>query len=217
MSISRAKAIILFFTGFFFVSNLPAQSIEEYNQNHSGFELAFSAALLPLNGSSDLDGWAGLNGRTDQGLGFSFGGIFYQRLKQENNSFYDFGIALGYTKMGEIDPPQDEKDEFFRLGAFEIGVALRNPLWGIKNPAFVQSISLLAISPSFARFEDTDVSTSIGTGIGIRARIGYQKASSHMQAFTIFGEGQYTRDISRSGVDFYTIGAGIQFNFLIQK
>lgn len=38
-----------------------------------------------------------------------------------------------------------------------------------------------------------------------------------MQAFTIFGEGQYTRDISRSGVDFYTIGAGIQFNFLIQK
>lgn len=208
---------VLLFWGSVLVTHLTAQTIEEYNENHPGYELAFSGTFLPVSGSSDLSSWAGLNGREDQGLSFSFGGIFYQRLKQEKNQYYDFGIALGYTKMGEIDPASDSEDVFYGLGAFEIGVALRNPLWGVSNQAFVQSISLLAISPSFAQFEDSDVSASIGTGLGIRARIGYQKPSSIEQAFTFYVEGQYTRDISSASTDFYTVGLGVQFNLLIQN
>lgn len=194
-----------------------AQDIESYNEDHPGYELTFSATILPLSGSSDLAGWTGLNGKSDQGFGFSLEGIFYQRLKQENNRFYDFGIAFGYTKMGEIDPAEDDENEFYGLGAFEIGVALRNPLWGFNNPAIVQSITLMAISPTFAQFQDTDVSTSIGAGMGVRARIGYQKPASLEQAFTFFVEGQYSRDISRTGTDFYTLGVGVQLNFLFQN
>lgn len=194
-------------------------SIQEYNENHPGFELAFSASLLPLSGSSDLKGWVGLDGQSDHGLGFSLGGIFYQRIKENDDMFYDFGIALGYTKMGEINPTQDDVDEYFGLVGYEIGVALRNPLWGVQNRAYVQSISLFAISPSFAQFEETQVTegSTIGTGFGLKARVGYQKPVSEQQAFTFFVEAQYTQEISSINTNFYTLGAGVQFNLLFKN